>query len=99
MYGKKLEEFAPPGPIREEAWKQLKEIMEKLASVYDRNGEDKLYFLSDTFSFADAFDVSYMLWVKIVFGEDSEEWKAMASWSDGRWGRLVESMKALQTVD
>lgn len=98
-FGKKLEEFAPPGPTRDAIWKEGKEGLERLAGFYDLNGEDKRFFMADTFTFADAVVIAFLLWIKIIFGADSDEWKAVASWSGGRWGKLIESTKELQAVN
>ncbi|KAL5504852.1 hypothetical protein ACEPAH_7515 [Sanghuangporus vaninii] len=98
MSGKKLEDFAPPGPVRDAVWKTVKEGLDRLADFYERNGEDKLYYFGDTFSFADTIVIGYLLWTKIVLGADSDEWKMVASWNKGRWERLIESTKHLQTV-
>ncbi|KAL5483389.1 hypothetical protein ACEPAI_8620 [Sanghuangporus weigelae] len=98
-FGKKLEELAPPGPARDAIWKEVKEGLDKLAEFYDKNGEDKLFYLADTFSFADAVVIGFLVWMKIIFGVDSAEWKMLASWCDGRWAKLVESTKELHVVN
>ncbi|KAL5532181.1 hypothetical protein ACEPAF_5745 [Sanghuangporus sanghuang] len=98
-FGKKLEELAPTGLARDAIWKEVKEGLDRLAEFYDKNGEDKLFYLADTFSFADAVVIGFLLWIKIILGVDSAEWKALASWCDGRWAKLVESTKELHVVD
>ncbi|KAH8115003.1 hypothetical protein DFH11DRAFT_1762205 [Phellopilus nigrolimitatus] len=95
-YKKKLEELAPPGPIRDEIWAKVKEGLEKIAGFYDKNGKDSTFFLGNTFTFADAIVVGYLAWVQIVLGPEGDEWKAVASWSGGRWGKLIELTKKWQ---
>ncbi|EJD07729.1 uncharacterized protein FOMMEDRAFT_72472 [Fomitiporia mediterranea MF3/22] len=97
--GKKLEEFAPPGPDRDEMWKQCKEGLDTLAGFYDRNGEGKRFFFADTFSFADTIVIGFLVWIEITLGTTNEEWKAIAGWSNGRWGKLLESTRNLQAVN
>ena len=99
MFGKKLEEFAPAGLVRDGVWKQVKEGLDKLASFYDENDGDSVLFFKDTFAFADTIVIGYLLWAKISLGADSEEWKTMASWNNGRWERLLESTKKLYSEE
>lgn len=89
-YGKTLEEFAPPGPARDEAWAKVKEGLELLASIYAKNGEGKPYFFGEAFSYADAIVAGFLVWARIVVRPESEEWKAVASWNDGRWAKLLD---------
>ncbi|KAI5117605.1 hypothetical protein M0805_006718 [Coniferiporia weirii] len=95
-FGKKLEEIAPPGLIRDEIWGKVKSGLERLGSFYDKNGVDKLFFLGDTFTFADAIVGGYLLWIKVVLGPDSDEWKAITGWSGGRWAKFLELTKEWQ---
>lgn len=89
-YGKKLEEFTPPGPIREEAWAKVKEGLNLLDEIYAKNGEEKPYFFGETFSFADVIVAGCLIWVRIILRPESEEWKAVARWNEGRWAKLLE---------
>jgi len=89
-YGKKLEDFTPPGPIREEAWAKVKEGFNLLAGMYAKNGEGKHYFFGEVFSFADAIVAGGLVWVRIILRPESEEWKTVASWNEGRWAKLLE---------
>ncbi|THH07918.1 hypothetical protein EW145_g3059 [Phellinidium pouzarii] len=99
LYKKKLEEFAPPGPARDELWEKFREGLDQVASFYDKNGANKPFFLGDTFTFADANVLGYLLWIKVVLGSDSKEWKAVGSWNGGRWANLVEVTKKWQVVN
>ncbi|KAH8107295.1 hypothetical protein DFH11DRAFT_933278 [Phellopilus nigrolimitatus] len=93
---KKLEELAPPGFNRDEIWTKVKEELEKIACFYDKNGEDSTFFLGNTFTFADAIVIGYLAWVQIVLGPESDEWRAVAGWSGGRWGKLLDLTKKWQ---
>ncbi|KAL5532183.1 hypothetical protein ACEPAF_5747 [Sanghuangporus sanghuang] len=61
LFGKKLEELAPPGPARDAAWEEVKKRLDKLAEFYDKNGEDKVFYLTDTFSLADAIVIAALV--------------------------------------
>ncbi|EJD07677.1 uncharacterized protein FOMMEDRAFT_150219 [Fomitiporia mediterranea MF3/22] len=93
---RKAEWPVPPSSERDAILKQLKEDLDILAGFYDRNGEGKQFFFADKFSFADAIVVGFLAWIKVVLGAENNVWKAISTWSDGRWGKLVESTKDLQ---
>ncbi|KAI5117502.1 hypothetical protein M0805_009671 [Coniferiporia weirii] len=99
-FGKTMEELAPPpGPVRDEIWGKTKSGLERLGGFYDKNGVNKLFFLGDTFTFADAIVASCLLWIKVVLGPDSDEWKAVMGWSGGRWAKFLELTKEWQNVN
>lgn len=98
-YGKKLEEFAPAGPIRDEAWAKVKEGLDLLDGFYTKNGEGKPFFFGETFSYADAIIAGFLVWIRIVLGRESEEWKVVASWNEARWAKLLELVEKDLTVE
>lgn len=97
-YKKKLEEFSPAGPVREKFWSEVEQVFTHLAHIYDRNGADKPFFLGDTFSYAECIIAGFLMWIKIILGKDNEEWKAVESWDNGRWGQLLERLAELVVV-
>lgn len=96
QYGGTMEEMSPEGSARRaELWDTVKDGLSTLAKMYDANGvgkdgREKPWFFGDAFSFADMILAGYLLWAKIVLGEDSEEWRALAGWDGGRWARVVK---------
>ena len=94
-----IDELAASGPIRDKMWKEVKEGFDRLAGFLEKDGDGKLFYLGNTFSFADVVAISFLAWVKIVLGEESEEWKTVTSWNNGRWANLVESKKELLAVE
>ena len=93
----KIEEISPAGPKRDEGWAKVKEGLSTLDQLLSTNGKDAQSYLENTFSFADAIVVSYLLWAKIVLDEN-EEWQALEGWDNGRWARLLASTKEYQAV-
>lgn len=91
-----MEKTAPAGSDRrKELWDTAKKELSVLARMLDANGvgtngEEKQWFFGDTFSFADAILAGYLIWVKLILGKDSEEWRALAGWDGGRWERVVK---------
>ncbi|THH04233.1 hypothetical protein EW145_g5669 [Phellinidium pouzarii] len=88
---------APPvGAARDAVWNTVKEGLDFTADLYDTNGANKPFYLGDTFSFADTVVIGYLMWVKIILGADSDEWKLVASWREGRWEKFLELTKKWQ---
>lgn len=95
MFGRKLEDMVPKD--KAEAWNQIKAGYDKLDKLLQLgNGP---YVMGNTVSFQD-FDVaSYTLWLRRILGEESEEWKNIINWNDGRWGRLIEGFRKYEKLD
>ena len=97
-FGKKLEDIVPIGNARTEEWGKLEK---GLASVYsylastDKKGP---FFLGDTISWSDLVLFSFLYWFKLVWGENSKEWKDIASWNEGRWEAHIEALNKYHTV-
>lgn len=95
MFGKRLEELG-----REEDWTSLKTALTKVDSWLSENGPgNDLLMMGDRVSFVDLQLAAFIMWVRVVCREDSEQWKRIASWHGGRWQRLVEYFDKYATVD
>ena len=94
-----LDELVSPGPIREGRWKEVKEGLDTLSSFLERIGEGKPFYFGDTFSFADIVAVSFFTWLKVILDEESDEWKALERWNNGRWMQLVSMTKNLVVLE
>ena len=94
IFGAKLEELAPVGSAQRSAmFLAGKEGFSKLASMYEANGADLPYFFGKTFSFADCIVSAFLFWMRRILGEDSAEWKDIATWDGGRWAKLLDLSK------
>jgi len=89
-YKMKLEEFSPVGPKRDADWEKIKEGYANISGILSKNGPGKPFFFGDTLSYADMITASYLLYIKIIIGADTNEWKAVEQWDDGRWVHLLE---------
>ncbi|KAI0675750.1 hypothetical protein C8Q78DRAFT_964604 [Trametes maxima] len=95
----KLEEMAPPGPKREEHWNGIREGMGTVAQWLDAEGTGKAFFLGDRIAFADVTVASWLLWIRVLLGEDSKEWGNIARWDEGRWAKFMHFFRPFETVD
>ncbi|EPQ61228.1 hypothetical protein GLOTRDRAFT_109364 [Gloeophyllum trabeum ATCC 11539] len=88
----KLDEFCPPGPKREQQLKEAKAGLDIVEGWYQKAGKDTLYLMGDTPSWADLIVAAYMVGMKRMQGEHSDEWKQISSWNSGRWAKLAEAL-------
>ncbi|KDQ50540.1 hypothetical protein JAAARDRAFT_141818 [Jaapia argillacea MUCL 33604] len=98
-FGKKLEEFCPEGKEREETWELVRRGWSLVDGWFKKNrdGEDG-FVTGREVTFVDVFIVSSLLWFKLILGEDSEAWKTILTWDEGRWGKLLEVFEKWQVV-
>ncbi|RPD62494.1 hypothetical protein L226DRAFT_610957 [Lentinus tigrinus ALCF2SS1-7] len=96
----KLEDFAPAGSEkREQHWKGLEKGLHTVKGWLEADGTEKLHFMGDKVSFADVYAVSYLLWMKLILGPESEEWMNMMRWDGGYWERFMAEFDKWETVD
>jgi glutathione S-transferase len=90
MFGKAVDELVPQGENAKAEWKKLEEGFGKIAGWLK---EDQ-FVMGNTVSFADFAIFGLLEWYKLSVGEDSQQWKDIASWHGGRWGKLVTTLEA-----
>lgn len=90
-YGQKLEEFMPTGSEREETWERIKRGFDTIDGVIQKNGGP--FARGEQVSFVDFAFGGWVLWFKLIWGEESELWKDLMTWNDGRWGRYLERLE------
>jgi glutathione S-transferase len=85
--GEPLAEVEPKGQDRVEVWKRVEVAYRTLYGWLSRSSGP--YFMGNTVSFVDI--VVYAM--AVVFGEDSQEWRDLSLWNDGRWAEFRKSME------
>jgi glutathione S-transferase len=98
FFGKKLEDFSPVGPVRDEQWKAVKGALDVVDYWLARGVPGQAYIAGDSPSFVDFVVGARFMWMKLVFGEDSQLWKEISSWHGGRWGMMLKSVSKYETV-
>ncbi|KIY67226.1 hypothetical protein CYLTODRAFT_454635 [Cylindrobasidium torrendii FP15055 ss-10] len=96
-FGCAIEEIEPQGAKKAEAWGSAREGLDGYAVTFYPHGQR--FMLGDSLTYADIFMAGRLKWAQVVFGEDSEEWKEMRTWSGGRWARLLDSLAPYERVD
>ncbi|KAF7969810.1 hypothetical protein HWV62_25928 [Athelia sp. TMB] len=96
--GETFEEVAPKGAAREELWKKKREGHEIIAGWFEKNGGGN-FVMGKQISYADIILAAWLIWPRLEFGEDSEEWKAVLAWQGGWWARyLAQFDQYLQVI-
>ncbi|EAU93612.1 hypothetical protein CC1G_02842 [Coprinopsis cinerea okayama7 len=80
---------------REKIWGDLREGLKAIDRYYKETDEAGPWMLGKTVSFADFVVVAFLVALKRVFGEESEEWRTVKGWDDGRWGHLLQKTAEL----
>ena len=82
----------PVGAERAEQWAKFRDGMSKVDECLAKSDNKGPFVMGDTISWADFFISGSLMFFKIIWGEDSEEWKDIASWNDGRWKNLLHAL-------
>lgn len=93
-WGNKMEDITPVGEARVAEWGKYRDGLGKVDSWFKKSTGP--FLTGESITFADVSVVSCLIWLKVIFGEDSPEWKDIASWHDGRWDGLVNAFAKYQ---
>jgi glutathione S-transferase len=92
VFGLTLEEMVPVGAERAVQWAKFRDGMSKVDECLAKTDSKGPFVMGNTISWADFVISSFLLFFKNVWGEDSEEWKDIASWNGGRWKILLPTL-------
>ncbi|THV03862.1 hypothetical protein K435DRAFT_851463 [Dendrothele bispora CBS 962.96] len=95
-FGKTMEDMLPQGEAKVKEWEKFKQGLGDIDRVL-RTGKGP-FVLGEKPSFADCNLASIFVWIKVLFGEDSEEWKGLTTSFDGRFGEWTKEMKKYESV-
>ncbi|KAF8634683.1 hypothetical protein AX15_000784 [Amanita polypyramis BW_CC] len=90
-FGRDLKTMRPTGAALAPALNDLRDGLNKVDEWLVKS--DGLYVMGNTISFGDFALLSWLKWARVVLGNDSEEWKQISSWNEGRWGERVERLE------
>ena len=84
----------------DEYWKSMEDGLGKVQNWLDANGKGKNeLFGGDKICYADIQLASILIWARVICGEESDDWKRIAEWHSGRWGRYLEFFDKYASVD
>ncbi|KZP19703.1 hypothetical protein FIBSPDRAFT_1045306 [Athelia psychrophila] len=87
--GATFEEADLKGEARDEQWTKVREGHEIIAGWLSKN-EGGQFVMGENVSFADTMLVAWLRMIGVMYGEESDEWKAVLSWQDGWWARYLK---------
>jgi len=64
-----MEDIAPKGEAAIAEWQQFKDGLGKVDAWYAKNGGQGPFFLGETLSWGDIAVASYIVWLRVVWGE------------------------------
>jgi len=97
-FGKRLEDVVPSGNARIEEWGKFEKGLARIDSYWALTDKQGPYMLGDTISWSDFELFGFLYWLRLIWGEDSKEWKDVASWNGGRWEAHINALQKYQTV-
>ena len=89
---------APSGEARIEEWSKFKKGMDIAYSFLVMTDKKGRYMMGDTISWSDFVLFGFLSFFKIIWVEESEEWKDIASWNGGRWEEHVDALNKYNTL-
>jgi glutathione S-transferase len=82
----------PVGAERAEQWAKFRDVMSNIDECLAKTDTKGPFVMGDTVSWADFLISAFLVYLKCVWGEDSEEWKDITSWNEGRWKNLLQAI-------
>jgi len=76
--------------------KEVQKGLDKVESWYKPG--DKFASGSQKLIFADLMIAGFLVWAKILLGEESAEWQDTLTWHNGRWKALFDELKPFEQV-
>ena len=80
------------GAEKAKEWAKFRDVMSNIDECIAKTDAKGPFVMGDTVSWADFFISAFLMYLKSILGEDSEEWKEVASWNEGRWKNLLHAL-------
>lgn len=87
----------PTGDAWQAGLNELRDGLNNIDQWLQKSGGP--YVMGNTISFADFVLGGWLKWMQVALGKDSEEWKQISSWNEGRWGERVERLEKYAQTD
>lgn len=90
IFGATLEELQ-----NDEQWVRVEAVLGKSNGFLQKNEEGRdLLFIGEPgkITYSDFRVAAVLDWARTVHDEDSEDWKRVAGWHAGKWGRLLTQL-------
>ena len=93
MFSSKLEDLAPPGPVRAQRWVEAEAAFDKVLGWLEAGGKDAIAFGGNPnkITFADFIIGSYLITLQRV--SEPEDWARVMGWKGGKWAKFMERLQ------
>ncbi|KAH9480872.1 Glutathione S-transferase-like protein ustS [Psilocybe cubensis] len=81
-----------------ENWKAFKDGLDQVDAWYSKNEKKGIFLLGDVPSWADIVLASFLVNVRKICGEESDQWREVEWWNGGRWKVHSEYFQNFETV-
>ncbi|KAJ3562611.1 hypothetical protein NP233_g9465 [Leucocoprinus birnbaumii] len=96
-FGKPVDQVRPQGEDFEKLWKQLTAFFDELDGWYAKSSGQ--FLTGETPSFADFTVAGVVKVLRIIRGEDSEDWQKFSTFNSGRWAKLEQALEKYASVE
>ncbi|KAF9445115.1 hypothetical protein P691DRAFT_735531 [Macrolepiota fuliginosa MF-IS2] len=96
-FGMPLAQMEPVGEERVAAWAKVKAGFGQLDGWLSKSSGP--FIMGDTVTFVDFVVASTLHSLRTLFGENSEEWRDIDGWNDGRWAGILKNLKEYASVE
>jgi glutathione S-transferase len=97
MFGKSMADLEPKGEERVKAWKQVQEAFNTIDGWMSKSSGP--YFMGETVSLADFTIGGLLTEFGLCLGAESQEWKDVMTWNNGRWAGLKKNLDKWANCD
>ncbi|EAU82618.1 hypothetical protein CC1G_07900 [Coprinopsis cinerea okayama7 len=80
-----------------EIWQKMKDLFDQFDEKFGGKGVVGWY-RGDGVSFVDFILGGLLFAIRITWGEESEQWKALSQWNEEKWAKYLDNLGSYQTV-
>lgn len=91
------QDWSPSAAKCKDLWNQARAGFTRVAGWMSKGGDGK-FIMGETICYADIIVASWLVWIKVILGAESKEWKGIQEWDGGKWQRMMKSLEIYETV-
>ncbi|EFI27356.1 hypothetical protein CC1G_14829 [Coprinopsis cinerea okayama7 len=81
-----------------QGWKEVEKVFKDYAKILDQGKVGGDWVMGERFTFADVVLAAMILWTRSAWGKESEQYKLILGWDNGRWKRYIENVESYTNV-
>jgi len=96
--GMTFEQMMPKGDRAAEEWNKFRDGLGKVDAWFAQTDDSGPFLLGAEISWGDIVVGAFLIWLKVILGEDSKQWRDISSWHRGRWGAMLKNLGRFSNV-